>query len=448
MCFLSIFKKKSFLKFQTFTKVRWVISLVEINKFSEFFAAHIFTWLIFMFFVNILKKIISSDSKPSPTCYGSPWRPWFICDGYYNCLDKSDEKMCDCPWERPFECDCYKSDNGCAGRYGCIKQSYVCDGYYHCPDKSDEKMCDCPSYRPFECDCYKSDDGCAGRWGCIEQSKVCSGQYDCADKSDEKMCDCPSHKPFECDSYKSDGGFAGRWGCIEQSYVCNGINSCGDGSDEKFCLNTKLYCRNDECVERWKVNDGKVDMTGGYDEFVCCVTQGHKCGCIPGNGNCISSGKCIPNIWIGDARNDCVTSRSDEPCKAIKVKCEKCEVIINRCSTNESKISLLQNSNKNVTTCHMNIPSFHHLNLSTKWICISSLCGKCLGEIFQCENGHVIANDHYCDTVVQCEDGSDEQQQNLGFRCSGKSRKSICVLPQKIFTIRRLSAQMVQIYVL
>jgi len=58
--FLSIFLKKSFLKFQTFTKVRWVISLVEINKFLEFFAfAHFILTNIFylthfyVFFVNI-----------------------------------------------------------------------------------------------------------------------------------------------------------------------------------------------------------------------------------------------------------------------------------------------------------------------------------------------------------------------------------------------------------
>jgi len=149
------------------------------------------------------------------------------------------------------------------------------------------------------------------------------------------------------------------------------------------------------------------------------------------NDNCTSSGKCIPNIWIGDARDDCVTSHSDEPCKAIKVWCETCQVIINRCSTNESKMFLLQNSNKNTTACHMNNPSFYQPSPPKEWICISSLCGKCLGEIFQCDNGHVIDNAHYCDTKVQCEVGSDEQQQNFGFRCSAKSRKSICVLPQK-----------------
>ena len=292
-------------------------------------------------------------------------------------------------------------------------------------------MCDCPSGTPFECDCYQSDDGCAGRRGCIEQSVVCDGEYDCPDKSDEEMCDCPSNKPFKCDCYKSNDGCAGNRGCIYQSRVCNGRMDCVDGSDEKYCLNTKHYCKNDECIERSKVNDGKVDMTGGYDEFVCCASQGHKCGCIPGNDNCTASGKCIPNIWIGDARDDCKASHSDEPCKATKVRCENCEVIINQCETNESKMFLLQNRNKNTTTCHMNNPSLHHVNLSTKWICVSSLCGKCLGEIFQCENGHVIDNVQYCDTKVQCEDGSDEQQKIFGFRCSGKTRKSICVLPQK-----------------
>ena len=48
---------------------------------------------------------------------------------------------------------------------------------------------------------------------------------------------------------------------MEQSLVCNVRKNCVDWSDEKYCLNTKLYCRNDECVERSKVNDGKVDMT-------------------------------------------------------------------------------------------------------------------------------------------------------------------------------------------
>ena len=125
------------------------------------------------------------------------------------------------------------------------------------------------------------------------------------------QCQCFTFDQFKCDCYQSGDGCSGSGGCTYDPWVCDGINNCGDWSGEKYCLNTSVYCKVDECVERSKVNDGKVDMTGGYDEFVCCATQGHKCGCIPGNDNCTSSGKCIPNIWIGDARDDCVTSHSD-----------------------------------------------------------------------------------------------------------------------------------------
>jgi len=259
----------------------------------------------------------------------------------------------------------------------------------------------------------------------------CNGVRDYPDNSDEKMCKCPLTKPFECDCYQSDGGCTRRWGCLEQSVVCDGQNNCGDWSDEKLCLNTKLFCRNGECISRSKVNDGKKDMTGGYDEFVCNATQGHKCGCMTGNDNCTSSGKCIPNIWVGDAKDDCITTHSDEPCKAMKIWCENCQVIINRCSTDESKMFLMKNSNTNTTICLKSNSYVPHPTLSTKWTCISSPCGKCLGEIFYCENGHVIDNTRYCDTKVECADGSDEQQQTFGFRCSGKLRKSVCVLPQK-----------------
>jgi len=167
-------------------------------------------------FCQCFVKRIFSDSKPSPTCSVSPlpWKSVEICDGWKDCDDNSDEIGCQCPDDKQFECDCYQSDNGCTEGWGCIKQSEVCNGWKDCDDWSDEVGCQCPSDQ-FECPCYQSDEGCGWR------------------RTTE--------------------------GCLDQFLLCDGYNHCGDFSDEKFCLNSELYCINDECVERSKVNDGKVE---------------------------------------------------------------------------------------------------------------------------------------------------------------------------------------------
>lgn len=113
----------------------------------------------------------------------------FLCDGYVDCADGSDEDTC-------FVC----------GSGEVYPQRLVCDYTSHCIDGSDEHACDM-----FECDSGDK----------IPPHRECDLIPDCPDASDENGCE-----RFVCEVTGEE---------ILPQWQCDTELDCLDGSDEQGC---------------------------------------------------------------------------------------------------------------------------------------------------------------------------------------------------------------------
>ncbi|KAK7098057.1 very low-density lipoprotein receptor-like [Littorina saxatilis] len=164
----------------------------------------------------------------------------FVCDGFDNCGDNSDESHC-----RP-RCPEFTCTNG-----NCVPWSYKCDGDNDCHDNSDEANCH------THCSEFTCTNG-----HCVPKSFECDGGNDCGDNSDEANC------PTTCPEFTCTNGH-----CVPKSYECDGDNDCGDNSDETYCPTTcsTFTCANGHCVS-WSDRCDDYDDCGDYSDESGCTT--------------------------------------------------------------------------------------------------------------------------------------------------------------------------------
>lgn len=193
----------------------------------------------------------SSDQfacENSSMCISLTW----LCDGVFDCPDKSDEEHCtnskshhlknkiyiECFISStetnatspatcsPFQETCMNGE--------CISKAQLCDGKFDCSDLSDEsEVCILPPFSESEIHpCNQTEFTCSNK-ECIDYKAVCDLESDCSDNSDENTTMCerfPSYCRKNPEKFLCASG-----SCISNSLVCNGFDDCGDFSDEKTC---------------------------------------------------------------------------------------------------------------------------------------------------------------------------------------------------------------------
>lgn len=232
-----------------------------------------------------------------------------FCNGVIDQDDAVDEISPNC-----INLACPKTLWSCTNNEGCFRQDMMCDGNFDCLDKSDELEC----YQNYQSDnVIAKDDGKRSLFYCgggerIGTDKVCNGIVDCKDFSDEGLdlslagSNCPKscikcvggacvlkndtyEYPVDCrdgnvssnvcfqrlDQCGKDEFLCNDGDCVSIDDVCDGMADCEDSSDEtiNLCINfqcdsTQFKCRYGACIGRGRVCNGVDDCVDNSDEIL------------------------------------------------------------------------------------------------------------------------------------------------------------------------------------